>query len=186
MSDTVPTSQKGKSAGKPKVKRIEVLSTKVHLCVCFGLFPNVEMYLQRLVPGMLILGAVLEIHEYVAVLSLPFNMRGTVAISDISDHVTKLVESEAQRLDASQDEDDEEDVSFSEPDLSTASIIIATLQDSGASASKVPLMERLFSVGQLLPCYVLAVHNSRINLSINPRLVNEHLTTKDLKPKLVG
>ncbi len=56
---------------------------------------------------MLILGAVLEVHEYVAVLSLPFNMRGTVAIGDISDHMTKLVESEAQRLDAVQDSEEE-------------------------------------------------------------------------------
>lgn len=61
---------------------------------------------------MLILGAVLEIHEYVAVMSLPFNMRGTVAISDISDHVTKLVESEAQRLDTTQDDDTEEEVNL--------------------------------------------------------------------------
>ena len=55
---------------------------------------------------MLILGAVLELHEYVAVLSLPFNMRGTVAISDISDHITKLVESESQRLDGADEEDE--------------------------------------------------------------------------------
>lgn len=49
---------------------------------------------------MLILGAVLDVQEYVVVFSLPFNMRGTLAISDVSDHVTKLVESETQRLDA--------------------------------------------------------------------------------------
>ena len=55
-------------------------------------------------------------------------------------------------------------------------------QDSG----NVPFIERLFSVGQLLPCYVLAVQNSRINLSINPKLINEHLTARDIKPKLVS
>ena len=48
---------------------------------------------------MLILGAVLDVQEYVVVFSLPFNMRGTLAISDVSEHLTKLVESEAQRAD---------------------------------------------------------------------------------------
>ena len=51
---------------------------------------------------MLILGAILEIQEYLVVFSLPFNMRGTLAISDISEHLTQQVESEAHRLDESQ------------------------------------------------------------------------------------
>ena len=54
---------------------------------------------QKLVPGVLILGAVLEIHEYEVLVSLPFNMRGSVAITDISDHMTRQLESEAERLD---------------------------------------------------------------------------------------
>lgn len=47
-------------------------------------------------------------------------------------------------------------------------------------------MERLFSVGQLMPCYVQAVDGPRISLSVNPRLVNSHLTAKDIKQKLVS
>lgn len=54
---------------------------------------------------MMILGAVLEVQEYLAIISLPFNMRGTLAISDVSDHLTQLAESEAQR----QEEDEEEE-----------------------------------------------------------------------------
>ena len=57
---------------------------------------------------MLILGAVLEVHMYDVVFSLPFNMIGTVAISDVSDHVTKLVESEAQ-LEEGEGEGEEQD-----------------------------------------------------------------------------
>lgn len=69
---------------------------------------------------MLILGAVLEVHEYVVVFSLPFNMKGILSISDISDHLTKQVESEAQRLDALQG--DEETVELLElPDMSPSS-----------------------------------------------------------------
>ena len=65
--------------------------------------------LQKLVPGVLILGAVLEIHEYEVLVSLPFNMRGSVAIADVSDHMTKLVESEAERLDTEDEEVSERD-----------------------------------------------------------------------------
>lgn len=55
---------------------------------------------------MLLLGAVLEVQEYVVVFSLPFNMRGTLAISDVSSQVTELVETEAQRLDSSQEDEE--------------------------------------------------------------------------------
>lgn len=46
-------------------------------------------------------------------------------------------------------------------------------------------MERLFSVGQLLPCYVQAVEKGRVSLSVNPELVNSHISAKDVKPNLV-
>ena len=59
---------------------------------------------QKLTPGTLLLGAVLEIHEYEVIFSLPFNMRGTVAISDVSDPITQLVESEAEREDSDREE----------------------------------------------------------------------------------
>lgn len=86
---------------------VRVLSTQSIIII--SKFPP---FLQKVVPGMLILGAVLEIHEYVVMFSLPFNMRGTLAISDVSDHVTQMVESEAQRLDSSQ-ENDEVNAAFS-------------------------------------------------------------------------
>ena len=53
---------------------------------------------------MLILGAVLEVHEYEVLVSLPFNMRGSVAIADVSDQMTQLLESEAEKLDTEGEE----------------------------------------------------------------------------------
>lgn len=47
-------------------------------------------------------------------------------------------------------------------------------------------MERLFSVGQLLPCCVQAVGGDRVNLSVSPKLINSHLSARDIKPNLVG
>ena len=37
-----------------------------------------------------------------------------------------------------------------------------------------------------MPCYVSAVEGGRISLSVNPRLVNTHLTVKDIKPGMVS
>lgn len=41
----------------------------------------------------------MEIHEFEVLVSLPFNMRGCVTIADVSDHMTKQLETEAQKLD---------------------------------------------------------------------------------------
>lgn len=46
-------------------------------------------------------------------------------------------------------------------------------------------MEELFTVGQLMPCYVQAMEGPRVSLSVNPHLVNSYLKAKDIVPKLV-
>ena len=127
---------------------------------------------------MLILGAVLEVQEYLVVFSLPFNMKGTLAISDISEHLTQQAESEAHRLDESQDTVRRRNSLYY---LEHTGHFHLLFQDCS-----VPLMERLFAVGQLLPCYVQAVSKGRISLSVNPQLINSHLSAKDIKPNLVS
>ncbi len=53
---------------------------------------------QKLLPGVVILGAVLEVHEFEVIVSLPFNLRGSVAVSDISDQLSQRLATEAERL----------------------------------------------------------------------------------------
>ncbi len=48
-----------------------------------------------------------------------------------------------------------------------------------------PSLANLFLRGQLLPCYVLTVDGGRVSLSLNPRLVNSHLTHTDIKSGMV-
>lgn len=50
-----------------------------------------------------------------------------------------------------------------------------------------PSLERLFHVGSLLPVYVASVDSERlrIGLSVNPRLINSHITSRDIKSGLV-
>jgi len=50
----------------------------------------------------------------------------------------------------------------------------------------IPSLERLFHVGALMPCCVTAVGGRKVSLSVNPRLVNTHLTAKDIRPNMVG
>ena len=37
-----------------------------------------------------------------------------------------------------------------------------------------------------MTCYVLSVDGGRVSLSVNPRLVNTHLSSGDIKPGMVG
>ena len=57
---------------------------------------------------MLLLGAVQEIRVYEVMVSLPSNMRGSVAITDVSDVVTRLVESELDGKEREGEEKEEE------------------------------------------------------------------------------
>lgn len=243
-----PAKVKKEAPSKTKVKKIEILNVKVCFSGKLLLLCGKFIFPQRVVPGMLLLGAVLEVQEYVVVFSLPFNMRGTITINDVSGHMTELVESEVLHMNSSQD-DGEVGVAMSTnkppppdpfllfflplflppnpfpppPPLSPLShLVFPSLTLSHPSfppppsllsspppphpsllppsfplvlpslpppkvtgSSEVPLMERLFSVGQLMPCYVQAVEKGRVSLSVNPELINSHLSAKDLKPKLV-
>lgn len=60
--------------------------------------------LQNLYPGILILGAVLDVHEYEVIFSLPFNMRGIVTISNVSDSLSQSIEAEVERLETEEAE----------------------------------------------------------------------------------
>ena len=97
--------------------------------------------------------AVREIQQYRLLMSLPFNMTGSVNIGNISDPLSAIINTK-------EEEEEEKEV----PDLS-----------------------KMYRVGQLLPCYVL--HNDTneklVQLSINPKLINNQLTSKDLLPNMV-
>lgn len=91
--------------------------------------------------------AVREVHQYRLIVSLPFNMTGSVNIGNISDPLAQQFESE----------------------------------DEGG----VPELKELFRIGQVLPCYVLETDERNIQLALNPRLVNSHMTAKSLRPNMV-
>ena len=90
-------------------------------------------------------------------MSLPFNMTGSVNIGDVSDPLSSLINTV---------EEEEE-------------------EESGGK--KVPDLSKMYRVGQLLSCYVLNVNDSekQVKLSINPKLINNQLTTKNLIPNMV-
>lgn len=66
------------------------------------------------------------------------------------------------------------------------STIINTKEEE-EEEKEVPDLSKMYRVGQLLPCYVL--HNDTneklVQLSINPKLINSQLTSKDLLPNMV-
>lgn len=114
---------------------------------------------KKLSVGMTLLGCVKEINDLDVVVSLPNQMTGFVPITEISSFLSAQIES------AAQDSDEEDEVEADIPDL-----------------------RRLFVVGQLLPCCIVALEDSRgsdnskrrIELSLKAESVNSSLNGPDL------
>ena len=114
---------------------------------------------QRLVPGSLVLGQVIQINHYDLALSIPNNLTGYVSLTSISDQLTKRIEALAA------DEEAEEQNADTRIDL-----------------------KKLFFVGQYLRAYVTSTQEEastgakgkrHIELSINPREANSGLHKVD-------
>jgi rRNA biogenesis protein RRP5 len=130
-------------AGESKVKRKEMKQEDI-----FTIKDKVIDHIspKYMTEGVLILGAVCAVHQYKMIMSLPFNMTGSVNIGDVSDPLAAKGDQFDESLELSQ----------------------------------------MFHVGQIFPCYVLSVDDkNHVMLSINPRLVNVHLTARTLYPNML-
>ena len=178
------------AAGRGAGKRFETLSQKVtslslSLCVCVCVCHDTKpLPLQKLRPGLLVLGAVLEVHQYEVIFSLPFNMRGSVAISDVSPVLTRQLQSAADNMPDTLNSDSDEVWLPSHTHTHTHSV--TRLHATQAEGGSIPKLEKLFAVGALMPCYVTAVSGSRISVSVSPDLINAHLQPRDIKPGWVS
>ena len=130
---------------------------------------------------MLVLGAVQEIRDFEISVSLPYNMCGTVTIGNVSDTLTEGVI----------EEEGEEEVGGWR--VLWCVIVLVCLQGLEQSSS---VLRRVFFPGQLAVCCVLGEgvrgekggkRRSRgINLTVNPRIVNSHLTSRDITEGMVS
>ncbi|CAN6626078.1 rRNA biogenesis protein Rrp5p [Trichomonascus vanleenenianus] len=118
------------------------------------------------VPGTVVLGQISEVNSLDLAVSLPNNLTGYVPITNISKHLSQLLESVEKA--AENDSDDEEEIDL-------------------------PELTDLFKVGQWVRAAVVASGveepqkknqkaKKRIELSIDPVVVNEKLDSDDLKP----
>lgn len=114
----------------------------------------------RVIPGSLVLGLIVEINRYDMVVSLANNLLGYVSITRISNKLTKLLENGVAESD-SEDERDEESM------------------DSAIS------LHALFQVGQWVRAVVVETDGDKkkhIDLTIDPKIVNEQIQDDDLIP----
>jgi rRNA biogenesis protein RRP5 len=114
---------------------------------------------KRLVSGSLVLGQITQVTSRDLTLALPNNLIGHVPLTAISDQLTKRVE---KLLEADEDvKMDEEEEEFEDIDP-----------------------KKLFQVGQYLRAYVMSngsdENKKRIELSLDPRLVNKGLAKSDV------
>lgn len=125
--------------------------------------------LRKLSPGTLILGQISRVNKLDLELAIGDNLVGYVPISSISDEITRAVDLYQQDADLSSDE--EEDVTRT-----------ATLRDN-----KLPNLTTVFKAGEWLRAKVSESDVSqskkkRIQFTIEPETVNEHLDDEDLLP----
>ena len=119
--------------------------------------------------GFVLLGVVASVGDLDLMVSLPSNMVGRVAITEVSDAVTAAVERAAADAPDADAEEAGEGEGENEGDGAHA---------DDAAAAQVPDLNQLFAVGQTVVCTVLEATNEgegnkhAIQLSLNPRRVN--------------
>jgi len=143
-------------------------------------------HLQRVVPGMKLLGQIASIQPLALIISLPNQLMGHVPITQVTSQLTKRLESMHEQEEPS----DTESVDGGESDFQT----------------EVPDLFQLFQVGQYVRAIVTNVHASgstdisaigklrdeaakasrRIELSLVPKTVNSGVLRTDLKPGFVS
>ncbi|KAI9366055.1 hypothetical protein DFJ73DRAFT_955849 [Zopfochytrium polystomum] len=125
--------------------------------------------------GMQILGVVVEINELDVVLSLPHQLMGYLSITEISKHVTAMVERVAEG-DQRGENEGSEDMAVDGTD------------------KELPALKDFFVVGQFLQCSVLSSEAAdaarpggrrRIELSIRPELINQGLGRDSLAANMI-
>ena len=98
-----------------------------------------------------------DLHDLEATVSLPFNMQCVVRHSDISDPITVAAQSEVDH-----ETEAEEDTSV------------------------LPEMCHLFFVGQFVMCQVVEKKEKRVTVTLNPRLINEGLSSNSIFQGMVS
>jgi rRNA biogenesis protein RRP5 len=120
-----------------------------------------------------VLAVVAEIRDLEMVLSLPSNMAGHVALTEVSDPVTAAAERVAARAEA----DDARAAGQEEK------------EEEEEGEVELPDLRRLFAVGQVVVCAVVAARvndgKPRLDLSLHPRRVNRGLSIEHLVPGYV-
>ena len=139
---------------------------------------------------MLLLGAVREIHQNSIILSLPFNMCGSVGINNISDALSGAIQKEVlkDKDTCNSKEGDDENVEVAgEQDEGRAVEIAATQEDISDLSGSLLDLTLLFHVGQILPCYIISVNSEKrqVQLSLNPRLINGSVMKDNILPNMV-
>ncbi|KAI8371887.1 hypothetical protein BD560DRAFT_351467 [Blakeslea trispora] len=117
-----------------------------------------QLSFKKLVTGTSFLGCISRINELDLLVSLPHQLVGTVAITEISDALTALVEEVANQDDEDEDMDEE---------------------------TSLPKLDQLFYVGQWVRCKIINLQTGdrkTIELSLKPNVVNEDITKVDVTP----
>lgn len=134
---------------------------------------------KNLIPGTQVLGQITNIGKLDLTLSVGDNLVGYIPITSISEEIIEQIEKFEE---ADDDSEDEEELQYDD-DEKDQEIQTATLKTNNA---EFPVLKEIFKIGQWLRAKVVKPSSDskkkRIQLSIEPEVVNATLEDEDLTP----
>ena len=146
---------------------------------------------KNLLPGSLVFGQIQYVNKLDLVLALENNLVGYVPITSISTAITNAIdkfeeESEEEESEEEESEDEESEDEEKEDDEKNDKSKIHATTFSAKEKKLFPDLKSMFQVGSWLKAKVVESDNSqkkrRIELSLEPKLVNANIEDEDLIP----
>ncbi|SCW01760.1 LAFE_0E06656g1_1 [Lachancea fermentati] len=139
---------------------------------------------RNLPPGTLLLGQISEVNKHDLCVSFTDGIHGYVSLANISEGLTKILESLDEDMDDEKEDEEENESEEYDSDAESG-------QQTSTSSKELPDLHNFFRVGQWLRCSVVTntaledkKKQKRIELSIEPQVVNQ-LTDEDLSRSCV-
>ncbi|KAI5963375.1 RRP5 [Candida theae] len=134
---------------------------------------------KNLAPGSFAFGQIQAIYKLDIVLALENNLVGYVPITSISSHITELINKYEEESEEEEEEEEEEEQDEDDGEEEGGALI------SSKPTREFPDLKAIFNIGSWLKAKVVGTeigNKKRIEMSIEPELVNANLEKEDLVP----
>ena len=141
---------------------------------------------KTLIPGTKVIGEITGIKKFDLTVALGDNLVGFVPINSISEEISQQIENYVEHEEDASDEESDDDINYADEDKETdehQQIKTGTLKDNSV---EFPNLNSIFQIGQWVNAQVVEPskdnHKKRIQLTLEPEVINKDLEVDDLIP----